>query len=94
MSGRQRDRWKDHAASDAATIERYLASSDYDAVSIDPKGRDLVASAEIETSLRNRPESSTAMFGYVVMPTASIDDICALAVALDVAAGFIAFEPS
>lgn len=94
VSGRQRDRWRDLAARDAATFERYLANGDYDAVALDSKGKDLVASTEIETSLRDRPESPTAMFGYVVMPAAPIEDICALALALGVAAGFIAFEPS
>ncbi|HEY0252304.1 MAG TPA: hypothetical protein VGC41_12305, partial [Kofleriaceae bacterium] len=94
ISGRVRDRWSDHVPSNAETIASYLANGTYDAVSLDSKGAELVASAEIETSLRNRNESLTAMLGYVVLPNANIDDVCALAVALDVSAGFIALEPS
>lgn len=69
VSGRQKDRWAKHVKKSSELIEQYVTDAAHDAISLDTKrGPELVASAEIETGLRGRATSPTALIGYVVMP--------------------------
>lgn len=99
VAGRTKDRWMDRMPRSEETIGTYLAAPQFDAVSFESKGTELVASAEIETSLRSRTAGPTTLVGYVVCPVGAsverfVDDICDLAATFGTGAGFIAVEPS
>ncbi|MGN6108801.1 MAG: hypothetical protein ACTHU0_27090, partial [Kofleriaceae bacterium] len=100
VSARHNDRWTKYAKRTSQLLAQHLTDSSCDAVSLDTRrGRGLVASAEIESSLRTRAPSTTSLLGYVVLPvegtdpTSTTKSICELAAALRAAAGFIAAEP-
>ncbi len=100
VSGRHNDHWATYGKTTAQIIEQHLSDPTFDAVSLQTKsGSELIASAEIETSLRARTSSPTALVAYITLPVdgtethAAILSICELAEALQTGAGFISVEP-
>lgn len=102
MSGRHKDRWSRHTKPSLDAIVSYLADAGLDAVAFDtPRGREIVATAEVENGVRVRemavPETRYSIVIAMPLVVAEldlvVDSACDLAAAVHAAAGYIALEP-
>lgn len=100
IAGRIKDRWSKYVPRTGDGLVQHLLDPTLDAVSMESKGKDLIAAAEVQTRLRNREPGPTALHAHVVCPMpadgidAFIDGVCGVAAALETGAGFVAMEPT
>lgn len=102
VSGRWKARRHKHAKLSADTITAYLLEPKYDAVSLDNRGKELLASGEVENGYRNRTTepAATRFFAFLAIPfddahvAATLQGVRDLAAAIEAGAGFVALGPN